>query len=198
MNSLRVRSLFVALIGAVAMTACSEKPNPEASAVVVPPEPAAAAGGAIIPAASEAPDAATKTFLEDMTHWTMYSTDAGNAALARSQNEAVKAFAQKAVADSQSLAMELEPLATSAGIMPPVARDAEVMAKLDALTKATGATFDTTYISQQEAELKAVLDRDKGYVETGANDKLKAFAHKRAGRVTAQLAALETLKKSVK
>jgi putative membrane protein len=198
MNTLRVRNLLVVLIGAVAMTACSEKPNPDASAIVVPPEPAATASGAIIPAASEAPDAATKTFLEDMTHWTMYSNDAGNAALARSQSEAVKAFAQKAVADSQSLAKELEPLATSAGIMPPVARDAEVMAKLDALTNATAAAFDTTYISQQEAELKAARDRDKGYVETGANDTIKAFAQKRADRVTAQLAALETLKKSVK
>jgi len=197
MNTVRVRSLLVALISTVAMTACSEKPNPDASAVVVPPEPAAVPGGAIIPAATEAPDAATKTFLEDMTHWTMYSTDAGNAALARSQNEAVKAFAQKAVADSQSLAKDLAPLATSAGIMPPVARDAEVMAKLDALTKATAATFDMTYISQQEAELKAARDRDKGYIETGANDTIKAFAQKRADRVTAQLAALETLKKSV-
>jgi len=198
MNTLGVRGLFAALVGAVAMTACSEKPNPDASAVVVPPEPAAAPGGAIIPAASETPDAATKTFFEDITHWTMYSNDAGNAALARSQNEAVKAFAQKAVSDSQSLAEEVGPLATSAGIMPPGARDVEVMAKLDALTNATSAEFDAIYISQQEAELKAALDRDKGYVETGANDTIKTFAQKRADRVTAQLAALETLKKSVK
>jgi putative membrane protein len=198
MKTLRAFGLCVAMVSAVAMTACSEKTNPEASAIIVPPEPAAAASGAIIPASTEAPDAATKTFLEDLTHWTMYSTDAGNAALARSKNEAVKAFAQKAVDDSQSLSKELEPLATSAGIMPPVARDADVMAKLDALTNATATTFDATYISQQEAELTAAHDRDKAYVETGANDTIKAFAQKRADRVTAQLAALATLKKTVK
>lgn len=194
-----LRAGLIAGVSVLFIGACSEqKTNPEASAVVVPPEPALAAGGAIIPAAAETPDAATKAFFEDVTHWNMYAIDAGNAAVARSSNAAVKAFAQKMVDEYTSLSKEIDPLATSAGIMPPVARDAEVMAKLDALTSGPDGGFDATYVSQLQAELTAARDRDKAYVETGANDTIKSFAQKRADRVTSQLAALETLKKSVK
>jgi putative membrane protein len=193
-----LRACLIAGVSVLSVAACSEKTDSQAAAVVVPPEPAVTAGGAVIPAASETPDAATKSFFEDVTHWNMYAIDAGNAAVARSENKAVKAFAQKMVDDYTSLSKEIEPLATSAGIMPPVARDAEVMAKLDALTSGPEGSFDATYLNQQEAELTAARDRDKAYVETGANDTIKSFAQKRADRVTSQLAALETLKKSVK
>ena len=193
-----LRACLIAGVSVLSFAACSEKTDPQSTAVVVSPEPAVAPGGAIIPASSETPDAATKSFLEDMTHWNMYAIDAGNAAIARSKNEAVKAFAQKMVDDYTSLSKEIEPLATSVGIMPPVARDAEVMAKLDALTSGADGSFDGTYVSQQEAELTAARDRDKSYVATGANDTIKSFAQKRADRVTSQLAALEKLKKSVK
>ena len=198
MPTLALRASLIAVIGAMSFAACSEKPNPDASAVVVPPEPAVAPTGAVIPAAAEAPDAATKTFLEDLTHWNMYAIDAGNAALARSKSEAVKAFAQKTVDDYTSLSKEIEPIATSAGIMTPSARDAETMAKLDALTKATADKFDATYLAQQETELTAAHDRDKAYVETGANDTIKSFAQKRADRAAAQLTAITALKKTVK
>jgi putative membrane protein len=198
MAHIALRVSLVAVVSAMSLAACSEKTNPEASAIVVAPEPAAAPSGAIIPAAPQAPDAATKALLEDMTHWNMYAIDAGNAALARSQNAAVKAFAQKTVDDYTALSKELEPLATSAGIMPPLAHDADNMKKLDVLATAPAAGFDTAYISQQESELNAAAVRDKGYIDTGANDTIKTFARKRADRVAAQLATLATLKKSVK
>jgi putative membrane protein len=198
MSHIALRVSLIAIMSAMSLAACSEKTNPEASAVVVAPEPAVAPSGAVIPASSQAPDAATKTFLEDMTHWNMYAIDAGNAALARSQNPAVKAFAQKTVDDYTALSKELEPLATSAGIMTPLAHDADNMKKLDILTTAAAAGFDAAYISQQETELNAASVRDKGYVDTGANDTIKTFARKRAERVAAQLASLATLKKSVK
>jgi predicted outer membrane protein len=197
MNRTAIFALFAAT-AAFGAAACGEKPNPEASAVVVPPEPAATPAGGVIPAATVAPDAATKTFLEDFAHFNMYAVDAGNAAIARSKNDAVKAFAQKTVDDYTALSKEVEPLSTSAGIMPPTARDAELMKKLDTLTNATSETFDAVYIAQEEAELTAAQARDKAYVETGANDTIKSFAKKRADRVTAQLAALATLKKTVK
>ena len=198
MNAVHARNVCLAFIGAIAMTACSEKPNPDASAVVVPPEPAVAASGAVIPPSPTAPDAATKSFLEEMALWNMYEIQAAHAAQARSTSGPVQDFAKKAVDDFTAYSKDLEPVATSAGIMPPTALDAGHMAKLDALTKATPETFDKIFLDQQEAELTAAQERDKSYAETGSNDTIKSYAQKRTAKVAAHLAAVKALKAAIK
>lgn len=90
-----------------------------------------------------APD--TKTFVEKAAVNGMAEVEAGKIALSKSQDPAIRSFAERMVKDHTMANTELKGIAASKGIDAPTQLDAEHQAKLDKLASKSGAEFDREY-----------------------------------------------------
>lgn len=126
-----------------------------------------------------------------------YEIEAGKLAASKASSADVKAFGQmlvdahtKSTADLKAAASQSTP-----PVAPNDALDAEKQGMLDMLQSASGADFDSQFLSQQIMAHEKALGLLQGYAAGGDNEALKAFAAKTAPAVQEHLDKARTLKK---
>jgi putative membrane protein len=76
----------------------------------------------------------------------------------KATNLAVKAFAQKMVAEHKKMSMSMQPFAASWGVTLPTDMDADHQKEYDKLNELSGADFDKEYIDQMVSDHAKALD----------------------------------------
>jgi putative membrane protein len=76
----------------------------------------------------------------------------------KATDPAVKAFAQKMVAEHNKVSMSMQPFAASWGVTPPTDMDADHQKEYDKLNGLSGADFDKEYIDQMVSDHAKALD----------------------------------------
>lgn len=99
-------------------------------------------------------------------------------ALEKSQNPAVRAFAQKMITDHTMIGEHFVAAFGQAntGLTPPDGLGPELGAIMDKLEGESGAAFDTAYVAAQTQGHQAAVGLFAGYAKGGDNAVLKAFA----------------------
>ena len=88
----------------------------------------------------------------------------------KATNPRVKAYANKMVADHNTLETEMKPYADKWGVTPVMTLDADHQAKFDALSSMSGMDFDKTYMTDMDADHHKALDAFKAE-ESATTDK---------------------------
>ncbi|HEY8605766.1 MAG TPA: DUF4142 domain-containing protein [Noviherbaspirillum sp.] len=91
---------------------------------------------------------AEQNMMRDLAHANLSEIATGELALKQSQNDQVKAFAQKMIDDHTTAQKELEQLAQSKGVTLPTEPDAKHKAAMKALSVLEGEKFDKMYMAQ--------------------------------------------------
>jgi putative membrane protein len=76
----------------------------------------------------------------------------------KATNPAVKAFAQKMVAEHNKMSMSMQPFAASWGVSPPADMDSDHQKEYEKLSGLSGADFDKEYIDQMVSDHAKALD----------------------------------------
>jgi len=76
----------------------------------------------------------------------------------KATNPAVKAFAQKMVAEHNKMSMSMQPFAAFWGVTPPTDMDADHQKEYDKLNGLSGADFDKAYTDQMVSDHAKALD----------------------------------------
>ena len=190
------------LIGAaaalsLALTACNENRVAETDesqvATTEAPRgetaPAPTTAPAVDPTAKDASGIAGKTAVTELTAETrdyvqkaamgdLYEVEASKLALARSQSDDVKKFAQTMVDAHTRSSDDLKARLARAGqiVQLPAMLDAEHQKRLDDLKAASPQTFDARYAAQQKDAHDQALMLHRDYAMRGSVADLKAFA----------------------
>lgn len=134
-----------------------------------------AAGGAT----SASVSANDRKFMTEAAGDGMYEVAVGKLAAEKASNPAVRKFGQTIVSDHTKANNELKQLATSKGVTLPTELPSDKKAKLDKLSKASGADFDKQFV--QTVGLQDHMADIKKF-QTAAKDsqdpQVKAFAQK--------------------
>jgi putative membrane protein len=88
----------------------------------------------------------------------------------KATNPQVKAFAAKMITDHQKLESDMKPFADKNGVTPAMELDLEHQQKYDALSKLSGAGFDTSYMSAMSADHHLALDLFKAEAASPSAD----------------------------
>jgi len=103
------------------------------------------ASSAALAAEAESTPPAPSIFVKKAALDGMTEVEAGKVALKKSQDPAIRSFAERMVSDHGRANEELASLAKSKGIAAPKALDAEHKSMLDALKSKSGGEFDHAY-----------------------------------------------------
>ena len=135
------------------------------------------ASGAAMAADAEGTPPAPSVFVKKAALDGMTEVEAGKAALSKSQDPAIRDFAQRMVKDHGKANSELESLAARKGLTPPKQLDAEHKEMLDTLTSKNGKDFDQAYAEHMNMDhSKAIALFESA---AGSNDpELAQFAKK--------------------
>jgi putative membrane protein len=120
-----------------------------------------------------------------------------NIALERSQNEAVKNFAQQMVTDHTAANTELISLASSKNITLPSAIDAKHKAASDRLAARSGADFDRDYMKMTVKDHEKMVKLFQNESEKGADADVKAWAAKTLPTLQSHLQMARTVNASL-
>lgn len=115
----------------------------------------------------------------------------------KSTNADVKALADRLVTDHSKANDELKTIATSKGIMLPMAADAKHKATYDRLSKLSGAAFDSAFMPEIVAAHKASVERFRRESQSGKDSELKTFAGKTLPTIESHLAQAEKIHTAV-
>jgi len=187
-----IPALFAVSALALGMAACSEPSTPAAQATDVADVAPASTPVDVMPQA----DDGAKNYVEKAALTDMFEIESSRIALERSKVQPVKDFAQMMIDNHTKTSVEVMPLATSAGVAPPTALDADHMKKLDDLRNAKDQDFDDVYIDQQTEAHENALSLHKDFANNGRDAGLQQFAAKTAPVVDAHLVMIKALDKS--
>lgn len=110
----------------------------------------------------------------------MLEIQSSELALQKSQNAAVKEFAQMMIDDHTTASKNLKAAAQQDGVTVPAQMTEKHAAEVKALTDAPAASFDGSYILAQVAAHQEALKLMTSYAESGDGAALKAHAQKTA------------------
>ena len=137
----------------------------------------ASASGATMAAAAEDTPPAPSVFVKKAAQDGMTEVQLGKIALDKSQNEQIREFAQRMVADHGKANDELASLAKSKGIDAPKTLDAEHEAMVKKMDAKSGAAFDADYAKAMSMDhTKAIALFESASKSADAD--LAAFAKK--------------------
>ena len=125
----------------------------------------------------------------------IYEITASQLALEQSDNSAVKAFAQKMIADHNETTAHLKPIAKAMGVTPPAKTNAAAQLEINYLKTLSGGAFDSAYIEQQVVSHEAAVGAFQIATKTAQNAELKAFAKKYLPVIQGHLKMAQQLKK---
>jgi putative membrane protein len=122
----------------------------------------------------------------------------GKLALTKTDDQAIKDFANMMVTDHGQANTELMGIAQTKNITLPTEPDSAHMKKADELSKMSAADFDKAYVSAMIDGHKKTLDLMNNEAKNGQDADLKAFAAKVAPTVQKHLDAINKIKDSMK
>jgi putative membrane protein len=142
-----------------------------------------------------APDFVAKAAISDM-----FEIQSSKAALKRSTNKDVKAFAQMMIDAHTKTTAELKAAIKESGqsITPPAVLDDDHKGKLDDLDKADAKDFDKKYMDAQVDGHQAALDLMARYAKDGDVPAIKAFAEKTGAAVQMHLDKAKAIQNALK
>jgi putative membrane protein len=188
-----------ALLLSTTICANAQTPAPSTAAPPTPASPMAASPSTVpekaAPPAS-APMAATSTaklskadqrFVMKAASGGMAEVQAAQLAQQKSQDDKVKAFAQKMITDHTANNQQLTSLAQQKGVDVPTTLETKDQAQLDKLSKLDGGKFDKAYWKDQVRDHQAMLKLMQGEAKSGKDADLKAFAGQTAPVVQSHL-----------
>ena len=108
----------------------------------------------------------------------IYEITASQVALDHTDNETVRAFAQKMIHDHSETTAQLKPIAKAMGVTPPARTNAAARLEIAYLRTLNGDAFDNEYVKQQTVSHEAAVGAFQIASKTAQNDDLKAFAQK--------------------
>lgn len=168
---------------------------------------ALALAGAALPAGAQTPPPPppaaakmqAKPYVTAAAKSDMYEIESSKLALQKSQNPAVKRFAQMMIDHHQKTTAATMAAARKAGMTPPPPppMDPRTTASMNELKSASGANFDRMYLGQQVPAHQAALDLHKSYAANGDQAALRASAKAAVPIVQQHLTAAQALHKTV-
>jgi putative membrane protein len=131
----------------------------------------------IVLAESKKTAVTTDEFVEHAATAGAAEVELSKLALKKSQNSAVRDFAQKMVTDHTKAAGELRMVATKENIKVPAAPDATLAATIDKLSKEQGAAFDRAFATRMlQDHQEAVTLFEKAASQSDINPAIRQFA----------------------
>ena len=121
-----------------------------------------------------------------------------NLALQKSQNEQVKAFAQKVVDDHTMANNELKALAAGKNVTLPMEVTAKQTAMMDKLSGKSGADFDKEFIKTMVKDHEKMIKLFERQAESGTDADVKAFATKTLPTLRSHLEMARTMSAGMK
>jgi len=134
----------------------------------------------------------------DIARGNMVEISLSQVAVTRSQNEAVRQFAQMMVTDHTAAGNELQTLATSKNITLPTAMDQKHQSAMTKLGGESGSEFDRDYMKQMVNDHEKMLSLLQKEASSGTDADLKAFAAKTVPTVQSHLTAAHSLYDTIK
>jgi putative membrane protein len=113
--------------------------------------------GAAIAADAESSPPAPSVFVKTATLAGMTEVEAGKVALAKSQDPAIRSFAERMVADHEKANRELTSIAQRKGLNAPKQLDADHKQMLDTLKGKSGKDFDQAYAQHMNMDHSKAL-----------------------------------------
>ena len=117
-------------------------------------------------------------FFKKISLANMAEIDSGKLALARSENIAVKNFAQRMIDDHTKAGQQLSDLAMGKGVILPVELDSKDQSQIDTLSSKSGYDFDHGYAQMQLADHQRAIAIAQDESDNGIDPDTKAFAAK--------------------
>ncbi len=173
---------------------------PSAAASAAPASTAPSPGGATSPAAPSVPAmaAAGRDFVMTAASNDTFEVEAGKMALEKTQNPAVRTFAERMVDDHSETNEQLRAIARGAGITVMMSMNAENSADLERLRVLSGREFDREYAAQVgvAAHQQAVASFEQ--TSRSASDaQLKSFAEQTLPHLRGHLQQAQALARQV-
>lgn len=126
-------------------------------------------------------DAVTKGFIHKAWNIDNFEIRAGQHALNKTNNQAVRDYATMIVADHNNAEGELKPIVDAAGLAMPTAPgslDSQHQGNLDRLGGLSAAQFDAHFRQQQIDGHERALTLFRDYAKNGENAELKSWAQR--------------------
>lgn len=139
-----------------------------------------------------------KKFLKDAAIGGMTEVELGKLATQKASSDAVKQFGQKMVDDHSKANDELKQVATQEGVTVPDSLDAKQQARVDKLSKLSGADFDKAYVKDQLKDHRKDVSEFKREADNGSNANIKNFAAKTLPVLEEHLSIVKNLNKNAK
>ena len=118
-----------------------------------------------------------KDFVMAAAQSDQYEIQAGDVAIAQSQNPQIRAFAREMIVDHNQTSKALARAAAASSLPPPIAAmSSEGAALLAALQSLRGADFDRTYVKQQVLAHQQALAVEQSFAAAGADPNLREVA----------------------
>ncbi|MDB5422305.1 MAG: hypothetical protein JWR59_2252, partial [Brevundimonas sp.] len=169
----------VALSAVALIAACNQEsggaPDQQNQAANVVQDGTSGVVGAV---AAPAGATTTEGFVTNAAIGGIYEVEAGRIAAQRSKTSAVKAFAEKMVAEHTAAGDELKPIAAALNVPAPTMLDERHKGLIDNLRGASDQDFDKVYLDQQEAAHNETSSLLENYGRMGSEATLKAWAAK--------------------
>jgi len=121
---------------------------------------------------------ANQVFVNHAATGGMAEVEMGKLAGAKASSPDVKKFAEQMVSDHTKANEELEKIATGKSLKVPTVLDAEHKAKLETLSKKTGAEFDKAYMQAQVSGHEKMQQLLSDEAKNSKDADLKTFAEK--------------------
>jgi putative membrane protein len=137
----------------------------------------------------------TSTFLTNTAVANLFEIESSKAALAKTKNDKIKAFANLMVTDHTGAGTKFKQAVTDAKLTPPAEKlDAKHQALLDDLKKKDGAAFDTAYVKAQHDGHVETVAMFEAYAKGGDNARMKQFANEMLPTLKTHLDQVSKLK----
>lgn len=121
---------------------------------------------------------AERRFVEKAAMGGMAEVQLGQLAQQKAQDEQVKQFAQRMVADHGKANDELKQIAGAKGVQIPAELDRDHRKDMDKLQKHSGADFDREYMKHMVDDQKKDVSEFRKQAKSGKDPELKAYAAK--------------------
>lgn len=117
-----------------------------------------------------------KQFLRDAAMGGLEEVELGKLAVEKGGIDAVKQFGQKMVDDHSKANAEVKKVASAENINVPDALDAKHQARIDKLSRLSGAAFDRAYVKDQVKDHEQVVREFQNEARNGSDAAVKEFA----------------------
>ena len=136
-----------------------------------------------------------RKFVKDAAVGGMAEVELGKLAAQKASSEAVKQFGQKMVDDHSKANDELKQIAAKQKVNIPDSLDSKHQARVDKLSKLSGAEFDKAYIKDQLKDHQEDVKAFQHEAQNGSDPDIKGFASKTLPTLQEHLSMVKDLSK---